>query len=113
MHELSLCEHVIQLIEQQADEQQFRTVRAVWLEIGSLSGVEIEAMRFSFGVVAKESAADGAILHILSVQGLAHCPSCQQQTEVTTRYDICPRCGEYPLEILAGEEMRIKELEVQ
>ncbi len=113
MHEMSLCEGVIQLIEQQADEQQFTSVNTVCLEIGTLAGVEIEAMRFSFDAIAKGTIADAAKLEIISVQGLAECPLCKQQTEVTARYDLCPQCGHYPLDILAGEEMRIKELEVQ
>jgi len=62
MHELSLCEGVIQLIEQQSDTQHFNKVTTVWLEIGALAGVEIEAMRFSFDAVANGTIADAAIL---------------------------------------------------
>ena len=45
MHEMSLCEGVIQLIEQQANEQQFSKVSTVWLEIGALAGVEVDGIR--------------------------------------------------------------------
>ncbi|RLL54328.1 hydrogenase maturation nickel metallochaperone HypA [Mariprofundus sp. EBB-1] len=113
MHEMSLCEGVIQLIEQQADEQDFNKVTTVWLEIGALAGVEVEAMRFSFDAIARNTIADAAKLEIIHVQGHAACPLCKQQTEVSARFDLCPACGHYPLNILAGEEMRIKELEVQ
>lgn len=113
MHEMSLCEGVIQLIEQQAVEQPFHHVKTVWLEIGALAGVEIEAMRFSFDAIAKNTIADAAILEIIHIEGLAECPVCDQQTQVMARFDLCPTCGHYPLTILAGEEMRIKELEVQ
>jgi len=113
MHEMSLCEDVIQLIEQQAREQHFIKVTTVWLEIGSLAGVEIEAMRFSFDVIARDTIADAAKLEIIHIQGRAACPICKHQTRVSTRFDICPECEHYPLDILTGEEMRIKELEVQ
>jgi len=113
MHELSLCEGVIQLIEQQADTQHFNKVTTVWLEIGALAGVEIEAMRFSFDAVANGTIADAAILQIIPVKGVAACPTCKQQTEISAGFELCPTCGHYPLNILTGEEMRIKELEVQ
>jgi hydrogenase nickel incorporation protein HypA/HybF len=53
MHEMSLCEGVLRILEEQAREQQFARVKTVWLEIGDLSSVEKEAMRFSFDVVMK------------------------------------------------------------
>ena len=47
MHEMSLCESIMQIIEE-AQRQGFKRVIRVRLEIGRLSGVEIEAMRFRF-----------------------------------------------------------------
>jgi len=113
MHELSLCEGVLQLIEEQALEQKFSKVNTVWLEIGALAGVETEAMRFSFDAVANGSVADGAALKIIDIPGQAICPTCKNRIQICARFDVCPDCGHYPLEIIAGEELRIKELEVQ
>ncbi|EAU54924.1 hydrogenase maturation nickel metallochaperone HypA [Mariprofundus ferrooxydans] len=113
MHEMSLCEGVVQLIEDQAAMQQFTRVKTVWLEIGALAGVETEAMHFSFDAVAKGTLADGARLEIIDIAGRAICPACERQVELFARFDGCPECGHYPLELIAGDEMRIKELEVQ
>ncbi|MDQ6966442.1 MAG: hydrogenase maturation nickel metallochaperone HypA [Mariprofundaceae bacterium] len=113
MHELSLCEGVVQLIEDQAKEQGFAKVRTVWLEIGALAGVETGAMRFSFDAVARNTVADAARLEIIDIPGRAQCRACEQTVDVNTHYDDCPGCGHYPLDIISGEEMRIKELEVQ
>jgi len=113
MHEMSLCEGVVQLIEDQARAQDFSKVKTVWLEIGELAGVETEAMRFSFSAVAKDTVADGSTLEIIDVPGRAKCPACTRDIRISARYEDCPDCGHYPLDITAGEEMRIKELEVQ
>lgn len=113
MHELSLCESVVQLIEEQAQAQGFRQARMVRLEIGRLAGVEVEAMRFGFDAVARGSVADGARLEIIEVPGTAWCPHCQRQVRVQQRYDACPSCGHVPLELTAGDEMRVVELEVE
>jgi len=113
MHEMSLCEDVVQLIEDQATTQRFTRVSTVWLEIGALAGVEIQAMHFSFTAVARGTVADSAKLEIIDIAGIANCPACNQCIPVLARFDVCSECGHYPLDIIAGEEMRIKELEVQ
>ena len=112
MHEMSLCESVLQILEQEAVKQGFTEVRAVWLEIGALSNVVPEAMRFSFDAVTHNSLAEGAVLHILPVPGQGWCMSCDRQVAIKRRFDACPHCGHHPVRITAGEAMRIKELEV-
>jgi hydrogenase nickel incorporation protein HypA/HybF len=112
MHEMSLCEGVLQVLEEQARAQQFQRVRTVWLEIGALSSVEVEAMRFSFDVVMKDTLADSAKLEIIDVPGEAWCLQCMKPITIKQRFDPCGDCGSYQLQITGGEEMRIKELEV-
>jgi hydrogenase nickel incorporation protein HypA/HybF len=110
---MSLCEGVLQILETEAKRQQFSKVKTVWLEIGTMSGVEIEAMRFCFDAVMRHSVADGAILEIIEVPAQAWCLNCSQSVTVQQRYDACPHCGSYQLQVTSGEEMRIKELEVE
>lgn len=112
MHELSLCEGVLQVLESEASKQGFSQVKAVWLEIGDFSGVEPEAMLFSFDVVTNNSLAAGAKLNIINVPGSAWCMPCGKNVRVKQRFDACPDCGSYQLQVTGGEQMRIKELEV-
>lgn len=112
MHEMSLCEGVLQVIEDHAASQGFSQVKKVWLEIGALAGVDPEAMRFGFDAVMKDTLADGAELEIIGLPGLAWCMQCSKQVSVSARFDACPDCNSYQLQITGGDEMRIKELEV-
>ena len=113
MHEMSLCEGVLQVLEDHARTQAFTRVKAVWLEIGALSGVELDAMRFSFDAVMRDSLADGAQLEIIEIPGQAWCLTCAETVQVKQRFDQCPKCESYQLQVVAGDEMRIKELEVE
>jgi len=113
MHEMSLCESILEILEQQAQEQHYRKVKTVRLEIGALSSVEPEAMRFCFEAVMQGSLADQARLEIDHVQGQAWCSQCGRLVVIEQRYDPCPVCGNVPLQVQAGEQMRIKELEVE
>lgn len=113
MHELSLCEGVLQVMEEQAARQDFRRVTAVWLEVGALAGVELEALRFGFEVVTRGSLAEDARLEILELPGRAWCMVCSAPVDVRARFDACPACGSHQLQVTGGEELRIKELEVE
>jgi hydrogenase nickel incorporation protein HypA/HybF len=113
MHELSLCEGVLQVLEEQARVQHYTRVKTVWLEIGTLAGVEAEAMRFGFEVVTRGTLAEGARLEIIELPGEARCLVCHEMVQVRERYDACPECGGYPLRIRGGDALRIKELEVE
>jgi hydrogenase nickel incorporation protein HypA/HybF len=90
----------------------FSRVERVFLEIGPLSGVEIEALKFGFDVVMRNSLADGAALQIVETQAEAWCLPCAQAVSIKERFDACPDCGSHQLQITRGEELRIKELEV-
>jgi hydrogenase nickel incorporation protein HypA/HybF len=113
MHEMSLCEGVLHVLEAESAKQGFQKVKAVWLEIGALSSVESEAMLFSFDVVMRNTLADSATLHIIHVAGSAWCMKCSKNVNIKQRFDECPDCGSYQLQVTSGDEMKIKELEVE
>jgi hydrogenase nickel incorporation protein HypA/HybF len=113
MHEMSLCEGILRVIEEQAEVQDYRKVKTVWLEVGTLAGVEVDALRFGFDVVMKGSVAEGALLSIIDVPGQAWCMQCVKNVSIKQRFDSCPECGGHQLQVNGGEELRIKELEVE
>jgi hydrogenase nickel incorporation protein HypA/HybF len=66
MHELAIAQSIVEMVDETAARQR---VRKVTIEIGALTCVSPDALRFSFGLVAEGSAADGAELEIRSVPG--------------------------------------------
>jgi hydrogenase nickel incorporation protein HypA/HybF len=112
MHEMSLCEGILQIIESEAEKQNFSKVKRVILEVGALSGVEISALEFAFDVVMKGSVAEQATLEIIEQEATAWCMKCAETVTIKQRYDACPQCDSYQLQVSSGDEMRIKELEV-
>ncbi len=112
MHEMSLCEGILQILEETAASQGFKEVRTVRLEIGKFAGVEIDALRFGFDVVMKGTVAENAALDVIESPGLAHCFDCSDTVTVDERLSPCPVCGNRQLFPTGGDQMRIKELEV-
>ena len=112
MHEMSLAEEVLQLIEDAARQQAFSKVSTVWREIGQLSGVEPEALAFCFDAVTRGSIAQGARLEIIRLPGTGWCMACAQTVPMNEVFGECPVCGGHQMQVTGGTEMRVKELEV-
>jgi hydrogenase nickel incorporation protein HypA/HybF len=112
MHEMALCEGLIQLIEPEAQRHAVRAVRRVRLEIGRFAGIEIAALRFGFDIVTKGSLAEGATLDIIELPGRAYCFDCAETVDLDDRLAPCPLCGGARLAPTGGDDMRLKDLEV-
>ncbi len=69
MHEVSLCESVLRIIQKQAEKDGFKRVVKVTLTVGEHSGASTEAMAFCFPFVVKGSVADGAELAFVPGKG--------------------------------------------
>lgn len=113
MHEMSLAEGIVQLVEDTVRAEGCARVRTVWLEIGQLAAVEQEALRFCFDAVTRDSVAEGARLEIIETPGQGWCMQCERAVAVSAMYDPCPHCGSYQIQVTGGNEMRVKELEVE
>lgn len=114
MHEMSLCESIVQTLEEQAIAQNYNRVKRVWLVVGPLACIEPEALQFSFSVVCKGTLAEGAELLIEEEQVDAWCMQCCKSIKVESREAAgCPSCHSYQLQVNGGDALRIKELEVE
>lgn len=113
MHELSLAQNVLEIIEESARVQEFRRVRTVVLEIGQLSAVEPDAMRFCFDSVTRGTLAEGAELQIIATPGVGRCLACGATVAMQESYGLCPNCASPRLQITAGNLMRVKDLTVE
>src|SRR5574343_849918 len=111
MHEMSLAEGVLQLVEETAQRENASRVKLVVLEIGRLSSVEPEAIRFCFEAVTHGSVAQGAALEIVDVPGAGWCMPCAATVPMSELFGACPHCGSHQVQATGGTEMRVREIE--
>ncbi|PWI33970.1 hydrogenase maturation nickel metallochaperone HypA [Vibrio albus] len=112
MHEMSLCENLLRIIEESAETEQFSRVKTVFLEVGAFAGVEADAMQFCFEVVCRGTIADSSELIMTSLPVKARCLQCSQTVTLTHRLSPCPICQGFRLQYQGGDEIRITQLEV-
>jgi hydrogenase nickel incorporation protein HypA/HybF len=108
VHELGISRNIVAIV---SDAARGRRVRRVTLEIGKLSGVMVDAIRFCFDAVTRGTALEGAALEIREVEGRARCAECGAEFAVQTFLTPCA-CGSRRLEHLAGEELKVKTMEL-
>jgi hydrogenase nickel incorporation protein HypA/HybF len=108
MHELGITRNVIAICSERA---RGAAVRRVTLQIGTLAGVQAEAVRFCFDICAKGTPLEGAVLEIIAVPGSAVCGDCGATVTLLALYGRCD-CGGANLRLVAGEELNVKEMEV-
>lgn len=113
MHEMSIATGILEIIEDAARRQNFQRVTVIHIEIGALAGVAKEALLFCLEVILLNTCARGAKLELELIPGQGHCPKCNYQALITAIYDPCPQCGSYPLHIIGGTELRVKDLLVE
>jgi hydrogenase nickel incorporation protein HypA/HybF len=113
MHELWICKHIMEIVDQCIVGKPYKRVKKIYLEIGELTSVEKSSLTFSFNVVSNETKAQGAILEIISISGKAQCSSCQKSVSINQYSDPCCYCGSFSLTVTQGEELRVKSMEVE
>jgi hydrogenase nickel incorporation protein HypA/HybF len=112
MHEMSLTESLVELIENEREKQGFARVHAVKVTVGALGHVEPDAVRFCFDAVSRGTVVEGARLDIHIVPGQAWCLDCAKTVRVADRMAVCPECGRQHLQVTGGDDLRLDELEV-
>lgn len=108
MHELSVMRNVIDIAQSHADG---RRVQRLQLAVGRLSCVMPDALRFCFEAIRAGTVLEQARLEIEPVDGRAECLACHREFEMPLTGARCA-CGALDFRLLAGEELKIVELEL-
>lgn len=108
MHELGIAMEIIDIVTEQARGAR---VRRIVLEIGTLTAVLPDAIRFCFDACSADTVVEGAKLETVEMPGRAQCRSCGGQVISERPWGYCP-CGSLDLEWVSGMELTIRELEL-
>jgi len=108
VHELGIAMEIVDLATARANGAQ---VTRVVVEVGALTAVLPDALAFAWDCAIEETPLAQAKLEIITMPGRGRCRVCQAEQEMTMVFGRCG-CSSTDLELVAGEELRIKELEV-
>ena len=113
MHELSLAQSILEIIDEYAGKHGFKKVNSLSLTLGRLACVETSTLCTAFEIQAKGSCAEGAKLNFKILPPRIHCFECSKDLEVKEFGSDCPKCGSPEVTLIDGtEELKIIDMDV-
>ena len=112
MHELSIAEELLEIIETRAAGAGIGRVERITLKIGEYSGIMPEALEFAFEVAGQGTVAEGARLEIVEVPVTVRCNACEAETVLEDFAFLCTECGSLDVTVLQGNELYLDSIEV-
>ncbi|OCQ99721.1 hydrogenase maturation nickel metallochaperone HypA [Oscillatoriales cyanobacterium USR001] len=108
MHELGITQNIVAIAIENA---QGNEVKKVTIEIGKLSAIMPDAVQFCFSVCREGTLLKSAILEIIEIPGKGKCRQCGAEVTLDVPFGIC-KCGSIELDLISGQELKIKEMEI-
>jgi hydrogenase nickel incorporation protein HypA/HybF len=112
MHEMSIAQSLIDIIQEEMDRHQATSLRSVRLNIGQLSAVVPESLSFCFEVITTGTPLEGAELIMNMVPLTGACRSCGETFEIENYAFTCPKCDSPEIDTVSGQDLSIVEMEV-
>ena len=111
MHELSIARALIAAAERNLPAAA-GDVRALRVAVGAATGVVPEALALAFQAAAVGTRLAGARLIIDRIAARSRCSGCATEFCFHDLLGRCPQCGSLGGDLLAGEELLLRSLEV-
>jgi hydrogenase nickel incorporation protein HypA/HybF len=112
MHELSIAQNIIEMIQDQVPARDLGNVTTVRLKVGAFAGVVPDSLEFSFEAITSGSPLSNARLEIETVPFRLLCNNCGTTGENDGGFSICETCGSTDTKILTGSELNLMEIEI-
>ncbi len=112
MHELSIAQHIVEIVQQYVDPADEKIVAAIRLKIGAVAGVAADSLEFSFHAITADTPLMNARLEIESVPFRIECSTCGAVSENETGIAVCIFCGSMEAKVMSGAELEMTEIEI-
>lgn len=112
MHELAVCQALIEQVRDVARQSGSSAVTDIHVGIGPLSGVEADLLVDAFPIATAGTVAVGAALHVRKTPVRVRCSACSAETEAAVSRLICGDCGDWRTELVSGDELILERVEL-
>ncbi|MEV1168776.1 hydrogenase maturation nickel metallochaperone HypA [Nonomuraea sp. NPDC049784] len=102
MHEIGMCEGLVELIQQRAGG---RRVTAARVRVGARHAVVDDAFDQAFTMAAAGTAVQDAAVELVITPMTVRCETCGSLSESVDTLAVCPVCGGDDVDISGGDEL--------
>jgi hydrogenase nickel incorporation protein HypA/HybF len=111
MHELSIAGNILEIVREHLPEGRAE-VASVKVRIGEMSGVVPDSLAFCFEALTAGTPLQGARLQIQEIPLSGRCRACGYAGRLADGALTCSACGSGDLELIAGRELEVVEIEL-
>ena len=113
MHELAICQALMNQVENIAAERNARSVVSIVVGMGPLSGVEAQLLKHAYPVASAGTVAEGAELVIESLPVRIKCTQCGSEADALPNKLVCKACGDWRTTLISGDELMLMRVELE
>lgn len=113
MHELAICQSLMDQVESIAAERNAHSVTSIVIAMGPLSGVEAELLKNAYPIASAGTVAENAELVIEYLPIRVKCSQCGSESDALPNKLICKQCGDWRTTLLSGDEMMLMSVELE
>jgi hydrogenase nickel incorporation protein HypA/HybF len=113
MHELAICQALMNQVENIAAERKARSVVSIVVGMGPLSGVEAQLLRHAYPVASAGTVAEGAELVIEDLPVRIKCTQCGSESDALPNKLVCKACGDWRTTLISGDELMLMRIELE
>ena len=113
MHELAICQSLIDQVEGIAMERKAQSVTTIVIGMGPLSGVETQLLKNAYPIASAGTIAEDAELVIEHLPIKVKCTQCGSESDALPNKLICKQCGDWRTTLISGDEMMLMSVELE
>mgnify|MGYP000978997621 CR=1 FL=1 len=113
MHELAICQSLMDQVENIALERNANTVVTIIVGMGPLSGVEAQLLKNAYPVASAGTIAEHAELIIEDLPIRVSCSKCGSESDALPNKLICKQCGDWQTTLVSGDELLLMSVELE
>ena len=110
MHELSIALNIVDIAQEYLDKANGKKILEIELEIGTLAGVDFQALDFALNEGINHTILKDSRKKIIKISAVAECINCSTEFDIDFLYSQCPKCKEFNIKVIKGKELRVKSI---
>lgn len=107
---MSIVVSIVEIAEKEAKKNNAKKITKLELDIGTVSGIEIDALNFAFDSIKNETMMANAEIKINIIKAKSKCEDCDYEFNTEDVYSLCPKCDSYKTNVIQGKEMNVKSI---
>lgn len=113
MHEMGIAVSILKEVEKELTKYPGKRCSLIGLRMGVIAGIDRDALEFGFNAIVRGSRWEPLVLRVQVVPRRQHCPKCDSDFETSMWETVCTRCGNQQTITVAGEELKIANIELE